>query len=77
MVIGSVAAGLIGAFASTYLSKKMRFLSLDKGVSETGFLFLIGFFTYIATEMLNLSGSISLLLYGIFLNHYNIYNMSE
>lgn len=49
MVAGSVAAGVIGAFASTYLSKRMRFLTLDKGVSETGFLFLIGFFTYIGT----------------------------
>lgn len=27
--------------------------------------------------MLGFSGSISLLLYGIFLNHYNLYNMTE
>ncbi len=77
VIAGSVAAGFLSAFIVTYLSKKMRFMTLDKGVSETGFLFLIGFFTYIYTEMLGFSGSISLLLYGIFLNHYNIYNMSE
>ncbi len=55
----------------------MRFLALDGGTSETGLLFLMGFFIYISTEMLDFSGSISLLLYGILLNHYNIYNMSE
>lgn len=49
----------------------------DDGVTETGFLFLIGFFTYIITEMLGFSGSISLLLYGIMLNHYNSYNMTK
>lgn len=52
-------------------------MTKDRGVTETGFLFLIGFFTYIYTEMLDFSGSISLLLYGMLLNHYNVYNMSE
>lgn len=49
VIAGSVAAGLVSAFIATYLSKKMRFMAEDKGVSETGFLFLIGFFTYIYT----------------------------
>lgn len=40
-------------------------------------MFIIGFITYIFTELLGFSGSISLLLYGILLNHYNFYNMSE
>lgn len=52
-------------------------MAKDDGVTETGFLFLIGFFTYILTEMLGFSGSISLLLYGIMLNHYNSYNMTK
>jgi hypothetical protein len=49
LVLGSVAAGALSGFLTTYLSKKMRFLAKDKGVSETGFLFLMGFFTYILT----------------------------
>lgn len=77
LIAGSAAFGIASALLATYLSKKMRFLTRDGGVSETGFLFLVGFFTYISTEMLQFSGSISLLLYGIFLHHYNIYNMSE
>jgi NhaP-type Na+/H+ or K+/H+ antiporter len=76
LVLGSVAVGAVSAFLTTLLSKKMRFLAYDQGASETGLLFLMGFFTYISTEMLGFSGSISLLLYGVFLNHYNVYNMS-
>jgi NhaP-type Na+/H+ or K+/H+ antiporter len=68
---------VLSSFLAIYLSKKMRFMTKDRGVTETGFLFLVGFFTYIYTEMLGFSGSISLLLYGIMLNHYNFYNMSE
>lgn len=49
LVLGSIAVGAISAFLTTYLNKKMRFLTKDKGVSETGFLFLMGFFTYILT----------------------------
>ena len=75
LVLGSAAAGTVSAFVTTFLNKKMRFLGKDKGVSETGYLFLMGFFTYILTEMLGFSGSISLLLYGILLNHYNLYNL--
>jgi NhaP-type Na+/H+ or K+/H+ antiporter len=52
-------------------------MTKDNGVTETGFLFLFGFFTYIYTEILGFSGAISLLIYGVFLNHYNVYNMSE
>jgi NhaP-type Na+/H+ or K+/H+ antiporter len=72
-----VAAGVVSSVFAIFLSKKLRFMTKDRGVTETGFLFLIGFFTYIYTEMLDFSGSISLLLYGILLNHYNVYNMSE
>lgn len=77
LILGSVACGTVSALVATFLSKKMRFITRDKGVTETGFLFLIGFFTYIYTELIGFSGSISLLLYGILLNHYNVYNMSE
>lgn len=77
LVLGSVVAGAVSSVFAIYLSKKMRFMSKDKGVTETGFLFIIGFITYIFTELLGFSGSISLLLYGILLNHYNFYNMSE
>ena len=77
LILGSVAIALASSFVTIYLSKKLRFLTEDRGVSETGFLFLIGFFTYIGTELLGFSGSISMLLYGVFLNHYNYYNMGE
>jgi len=49
LVLGSVALGTVCAFITTFLNKKMRFLTKDKGVSETGFLFFMGFFTYILT----------------------------
>ena len=77
LVLGSVASGLITALFATFLTKKLRFITHDNGVTETGFLFLVGFFQYIITELLGFSGSISLLLYGILLNHYNTYNLSE
>ena len=49
LILGSVAVALVSSFLTVYLSKKLRFLTEDKGVSETGFLFLMGFFTYIGT----------------------------
>ena len=49
LILGSIAAALISAFIAIFLFKKMRFLANDRGVSETGFLFLIGFLTYIYT----------------------------
>ena len=47
LVLGSVAIALVCGFVTVYASKKMMFLTRDKGVSETGFLFLFGFLTYI------------------------------
>lgn len=77
LVLGSVAAGVLSGTAACYLSKKLRFMTRDNGVTETGFLFFVGFLTYIYTEMLEFSGAISILVYGVLLNHYNVYNMSE
>lgn len=77
VILGSVATGVVSAFLTTFICKKLRFMTQDKGVTETTFLFFFGFFTYIYTEMLGFSGAISLLMYGMILNHYNIYNMSE
>lgn len=33
LILGSVALASVSAFATTYLSKKMRFMTQDKGVS--------------------------------------------
>jgi NhaP-type Na+/H+ or K+/H+ antiporter len=49
LILGSVAAGVVSSFIAIFLSKKLRFMTKDRGVTETGFLFLIGFFTYIYT----------------------------
>ena len=76
LIAGSVFSGALSAFIATFLTKKLRFITHDDGVTETGFLFLIGFLQYILTELLDFSGSISLLLYGILLSHYNTYNLS-
>ena len=67
----------MAALITTISNKKMRFLALDGGTSETGLLFLMALFTFVSAEMLDFVGSISLLLYGVLLNNYNIYNMSK
>lgn len=75
VILGSIAFGLLSAAVACFASKKFRFMKVDGGITETWFLFGLGFITYIVTELCEFSGAISLLLYGILLNHYNFYNM--
>ena len=56
--------------------KKWRFLSKDEGITETSIMFLLGFALYVLSEMVSLSGVISILCFGVILNRYNIYNLS-
>lgn len=57
--------------------KKCRFLLHDKGISETIVLFISCFIVYLLAEFVGSSGVITILIFGILLNHYNSYNLSE
>ena len=61
---------------TTFLFRKCRFLLNDEGITETTVMFLLGFATYILTEMATFSGVVSILCYGIILNRLNLYNLS-
>lgn len=77
LILGSTLLGVFFGFLATYMFKKWRFLARDKGVTETVVLFLLGFVLYVLSEMIDLSGVISILSLGIILNRYNIYNLSD
>ena len=71
---------LIGTFYGlllTLMFKYCRFVVENEGVTELGLTFLCGFISYLTSEYLEFSGIVSLIVTGIFLSHFNIYNMSK
>ena len=55
--------------------KKMRFLTVSS-IKETLLVFCSGYMAYALSEMLGMSGIISLLTSGIVMAHYGWYNLS-
>ena len=49
VILGSLAFGLLSAGLACFLSRKFRFMRGDNGITETWFLFGVGFVTYITT----------------------------
>jgi len=77
MIVVSIAIGLVFAILLTLMFKHSRFVLKSKGVSEVSLIFLTGYMSYIVSELLGLSGVITMLFCGITLSHFNTYNMSE
>ena len=77
LIAGSLVFGVVAGLLTTYLLKKCRFLLHDKGITETTTMFLIGYAVYILTEVATFSGIVSILTFGIVLNRYNVFNLSE
>ena len=72
----SVLCGIMIGMISSYLFRKFRFLS-NSPIVENSIILYLGYTSYTISEYFNLSGVISLLICGIFLGHYNWYNLSN
>ena len=59
----------------TLICKNIRFFSHNPTV-ESSVVIIFGFVAYLACETIEFSGVISVLFCGIFLGHYNYYNLS-
>jgi len=69
---------LFGAFigvVGTWLFKSMRFLT-HSCVIENGIILYMGYISFTVCELTKLSGVISVLVTGVVLAHYNMYNIS-
>ncbi|EGR28611.1 sodium hydrogen exchanger family protein, putative, partial [Ichthyophthirius multifiliis] len=72
----SILMGLAFGLFVTYLTKKVRvFEQLPK--LETAIIFSFGFLSYLLSEICQLSGVITILVCGITMSHYLMYNISE
>ena len=75
LAVYSVGIGIIAGVFSSLLFKWFRFLT-HSSVTETLLIFIIALATYYLSEVLKLSGMISLLTTGITMAHYTWYNLS-
>lgn len=73
--LSSVGCGLLASFACALGLKHMRFLT-HSPVHETLFVFCFGYLGYMFSELLELSGIITLLTTGVVMAHYAWYNLS-
>lgn len=76
VVIGSICIGIASALFTTILFKNFRFLIYEKGIAEIGLIMMTGYAAYIIGETSKCSGVIAMLFCGIFLSHFNIYNLT-
>lgn len=76
IIVVSVLIGFVFALLLTLVFKYARFILKDNGVTEVGLIFLTGYISYLASELLGFSGVITMLFCGITLSHFNTYNMS-
>ena len=60
---------------ASYLLKKMRFLTVSS-IKEAVFIFCFGYLAYAISELVEMSGIISLLTAGIVMAHYGWFNLS-
>jgi len=77
LVLGSVSIliGFIMGLISSYTLKRMRFVTVS-AIKETFLIFCFGYLSYSISELIDMSGIISLLTSGIIMAHYCWYNLS-
>lgn len=72
----SVVVGVVGGVVPALLLKTTYQWSLSS-VGETIILLTCGFITYLSSELLHLSGILSLLISSTLMSHYAFYNLSS
>ena len=73
-VIVSILIGAAIALLCTFLFKKFRFLC--NPISEVVIVYLFGILSYLVSEVLDMSGVLTVLVAGIIMAHFNFYNLS-
>lgn len=73
-VIVSILIGGAIALLCTFLFKKFRFLC--NPISEVVIVYLFGILSYLISEVLDMSGVLTVLVAGIVMAHFNFYNLS-
>ena len=76
-IVVSVLIGIAYSIFLTFLFKACRFIVHTRGITELGLTFLVGYIAYLTSEIIGYSGIISMMVVGIMLSHFNIYNMSK
>jgi NhaP-type Na+/H+ or K+/H+ antiporter len=74
-LVVSLLVGTACAILSAFFFKRCRFMHHNT-VAEVTSVFLFGFLAYVILEWLNFSGVIGVLVAGIVMGHYTIYNLS-
>ena len=72
----SILIGLIFGFAASYITKRFRFIATQSAIGESFLLICFGLFSYFLSEVLELSGIVSLLTTALILAHYAWHNLS-
>lgn len=71
----SILVGLCIGLLGSYIFKRIRLLTISP-IRETLLIFVFGYLAYSISELLQMSGIISLLTAGISMAHYGWYNLS-
>ena len=72
----SISVGLVIGVTGSLMFKHMRFLS-ESPATEIMITFLLSYSAYLISELLEMSGVISLLMAGIILHHYSWHSLSK
>lgn len=72
----SILIGILFGALSAYISKKISSLK-EHPSREIIMIFVLAYLSYVISEILNLSGIITLFCCGFMMNHYTYYNLSE
>lgn len=77
LILGSVSVliGFLLGLICSYTFKRMRFLTVS-AIKETFLIFCFGYLSYSISELVGMSGIISLLTCGVVMAHYCWYNLS-
>ncbi len=73
VVISIFIGGVIALFC-TWLFKACRFL--NNPVAEVVIVYLFGILSYLLSEVLDMSGVLTVLVAGVMMAHFNFYNLS-
>ena len=71
----SILIGLVFGFFASYITKRMRFIA-QSAIGESFILICFGLFSYELSELLEMSGIVSLLTTSLILAHYAWHNLS-
>jgi NhaP-type Na+/H+ or K+/H+ antiporter len=71
----SILIGLVFGFLASYLTKCMRFIA-QSAIGESFILICFGLFSYFLSELMEMSGIVSLLTTALIMAHYAWHNLS-